>query len=223
MYNKEPLIICPVCGIIDKSLVEIYNTKLRKQSFVMSPIVPTCRHCASEIEIINSSGSAELIILNGTCGSGKSTIAEELMKRFGYAVIDGDCVLQAVRYKLNGAKVEYNSKEALDEIAHEIDILTALGDRIVLSHIILPEDLNRYITMFLRRKLRFRHILLKPNIDTVISRCNIRTCHKSITPEYWIRYFHERLMYNDSTDISVIDNTDLSVDETIIRILEITV
>ncbi|NSW90926.1 MAG: transposase [Firmicutes bacterium] len=47
-------IICPVCGEIDKSLVEIYNIKLRKQDFAMSPILPTCKQCTSEIEINNS-------------------------------------------------------------------------------------------------------------------------------------------------------------------------
>jgi len=48
-------------------------------------------------------------------------------------------VLQVLRHKL-GSKVEYNSDKVIDEIGHEIDILTALGHMIVLSHIVLPED-----------------------------------------------------------------------------------
>ena len=102
-------------------------------------------------------------------------------------------------------------------------ITMKVSRKIVLSHIILPEDWDRYIAMFSWRKLRYRHILLKPDIDTVISRCNIRTCHKSVTPEYWIRYFHDRFLFCDSDGIFVIDNTDLSVDETIMWIMETSV
>jgi len=220
MSVKSTRIICPGCGELDKSLVEIYSINLRKQNFAISPILPTCKQCTSEIEIKDPPKGAELIILNGTCGSGKSTIVEELMKRHGYAVVDGDCMLQVLRHRLGGNKVEYNSDKALDEIGHEIDVLAALGYRIILSHIILPEHWNRYNTIFSKRELKYRHFLLKPDIDTVISRCNTRTCHKSVTPEYWIRYFHERLLYNENTDVTVIDNTDLSIDETVMRIME---
>ena len=213
-------IICPVCGEIDKSLVEIYNINLRKQDFAMSPIMPTCKQCNSEIEVNNPPKGAELIVLNGTCGSGKSTIAEEIMKRYGYAVIDGDCMLQVLRHRLGSNKIDYNSDKALDEIGREIDILAAFGYMIVLSHIILPEDWHRYKAIFEERELRYRHFLLKPDIDTVISRCNTRTCHKSVTPEYWIRYFHERLLYGEGADITVIDNTNLSINATVMRIME---
>lgn len=88
MSVNSARIICPVCGEIDKSSVEIYNINLRKQNFALSPILPTCKQCASEIEINDPPKGAELIVLNGTCGSGKSTIAEELMKRSstGYGI-----------------------------------------------------------------------------------------------------------------------------------------
>ena len=216
----RPRFICPVCGDLEPSDVAICLEKLRKQDFAMSPIVPTCKHCASEIETVHSPEGAELLILNGTCGSGKSTIAEELMQHHGFAAIDGDCVLQAAKYKRNGEKIAYNADEAINEIAQEITVLAAFGDRIILSHIILPEDWPRYAALFTQLKLRFRHILLKPDIETAIARCSLRTCHKSVTPEYWIRYFHDRLLYEDKSDVNVIDNTDLSVAETIGKILE---
>jgi gluconate kinase len=215
----RPRFICPVCGDLEPSNVAIYLEKLRKQDFAMSPIVPTCKHCASEIETVHSPENAELLILNGTCGSGKSTIAEALMKQHGFAVIDGDCVLQAAKHKRSGEKIAYNSEEALAEIAQEITVLAAFGDKIILSHIILPEDWPGYIALLTRLKLRFRHILLKPVIETAISRCNARTCHQSVTPEYWIRYFHDRLLYEGRSDVTVIDNTDLSVAETIRKML----
>ena len=220
MCENSTRIICPVCGEIDKSLVEIYNISLRKQDFALSPVLPTCRQCNSEIEIADPPKGAELIILNGTCGSGKSTVAEEIMKRYGFAVIDGDCMLQVLRCRLGGRKAEYNSDEALDEIGREIDVLAALGYPIVLSHIIIPKDWCRYKEIFLKRRLKYSHFLLKPDIDAAISRCNTRTCHKSVTPEYWIRYFDESLLFNGSADVFTIDNTDLTVDETVMKIME---
>ena len=69
------------------------------------------------------------------------------MLRHGFAAIDGDCVLQAVRHR-RGDKAVYNSDETLGEIAREIDALSAFGGRIVLSHIILPEDWHRYKGIF---------------------------------------------------------------------------
>ncbi|MHB1153294.1 MAG: methyltransferase domain-containing protein [Eubacteriales bacterium] len=220
MKNRNIRFVCPECGDIDKDSVEIYNAQLRKQNFSISPIVPTCKHCLSEIIIINAPEGAELIILNGTCGSGKSTVAEEMMKNYGYAVIDGDCMIQSARHRFINIKIEYNSDKALDEIVSEINILAAFGDKIILSHIILPEDWDRYTDLFLQHRIRFIHILLKPDIETAISRCNTRTCHTSITPEYWIRFFDEKLTYGDNDDIFILDNTGLSVDETIMKILK---
>lgn len=215
----QPRFICPVCGDIAPSAVEIYMKKLRKQAFAMSPIVPTCKKCSSEIEVIHTPEGTELLILNGTCGSGKSALAEALMLQHGYAAIDGDCVLQAAKHKRNGEKIAYNSDEALNEITREISVLAAFGDKIILSHIILSEDWPRYIALFTKLKLQFRHILLKPDIDTAIDRCTTRTCHQSVTPEYWIRYFHDRLNYKDRSDVTVIDNKALTVAETVNQIL----
>jgi len=96
MSANNTRIICPACGELDKSLVELYNINLWRQNFAMPPILPTYKQCTSEIKVKDPPKGAKLIILNGTCGSGKSTIAEELMKIYGHAVIDGDCVLDTV-------------------------------------------------------------------------------------------------------------------------------
>ena len=163
---------------------------------------------------------AELIILNGTCGSGKSTVAEEIMKRYGFAVIDGDCMLQVLSAGWAAVKQNIIPTRLLTRIGREIDVLAALGYPIVLSHIILPKDWCRYKEIFLKRRLKYSHFLLKPDIDAAISRCITRTCHKSVTPEYWIRYFDESLLFNGSADVFTIDNTDLTVDETVMKIME---
>ena len=54
--------------------------------------------------------------------------------------------------------------------------------------------------------------MLKPNYKTVLQRCQTRTCHENVTPEYWIDYFYKLLEYNDEVD--VIDTTEMTADET---------
>lgn len=210
---------CPVCGRLSKYDIEIYNRKLRKQNFKHSPIVPACRICKSEVSITSSLTDVQVIIINGTCGSGKSSIAEWMEERYNYKAIDGDCVMQVVKHKLNPAKTEYNLDEVLSEIMYEIEILSLYSQNIVLSHIILTEDINRYINLFESKKIRYKFILLKPDFDTALNRCQTRTCHKHITPEYWVRYFYDRLNFSD--EIHVIDNTVLTIPETVNQILDI--
>ncbi len=77
------MIVCPNCNEITKKDVEVYNHGLRKQNIKISPILPTCRLCGAEVTFTNIRGKGEVIILNGTCGSGKSTIAEILQDK-GY-------------------------------------------------------------------------------------------------------------------------------------------
>lgn len=210
---------CPVCGLLSKHDIEIYNRELRKQNFRPSPIVPVCRVCKSEVSITNSLIDIRVIIINGTCGSGKSSIAEWMEERYNYKAIDGDCVMQVVKYKLNSANADFNSNEVISEIMYEIEILSLFSKNIVVSHIILPEDINRYITLFESNKIRYKFVLLKPYFDTALSRCQTRNCHNHITPEYWIRYFYDRLIFSDG--MSVVDNTDLTIHETVNQILDI--
>jgi ABC-type proline/glycine betaine transport system ATPase subunit len=92
------MISCQNCGEIFKNNVQIYNYTLRKQDIDMSPIVPTCKICGGEVEISHICNGGKIIVINGTCGSGKTTIAEILQHK-GYLAIDGDCAIQAVRHK----------------------------------------------------------------------------------------------------------------------------
>lgn len=217
-------IVCQICGEINSSDITLYDINLRKQDIDISPIHPTCNFCKSSVKITTKCSGGEIIILNGTCGSGKSTIAGELMKRFGYYAIDGDCVNQSVKYKFGlddlnlRAKVEFNSDETLSEIADEIDYISLFSDKIVLSHIILPEDMDRYIKIFNERNLDYHFFLLKPSYEEAVARCQVRTCHKTVTPENYIRYYYDKLVLSDG--VTVIDSSNLSVDDTICQILD---
>jgi hypothetical protein len=106
----------------------------------------------------------------------------------------------------------------INEIAYEIDILSLFCQDIVLSHIILPEDLEKFIEIFESRKIMYLLILLKPEYQTAVERCQIRTCHTSITPEKWIKHFYDILAFDDDR-FNIVDNSDMTAQDTAETIL----
>ena len=79
--------------------------------------------------------------------------------------------------------------------------------------------MNKYEQAFKERNLRYKLILLKPNYKNVVERCQTRTCHTSITPEKWIKYYYDALDFD--SHFFIVDNTNMSVQDTVEYILEI--
>ena len=210
------MILCPNCGELLKDDVQLYNDSLRKQNINISPVVPYCNICGAEVTVSNTCNGGKVIVINGACGSGKTTIAEILQDK-GYLAIDGDCAIQAIRHK-KGTK-KYAWSELIDEIAYEIDILSLFSENIVLSHIVLPEDLEKYTEIFETRNIEYKIILLKPAYQAAVERCQTRTCHDSVTPEEWIKHFYDVLIFDGRIDM--IDNTNLTAQETADTILKL--
>ena len=210
------MIVCKNCGERYRDDIVLFNTGLRKQRFDLSPILPTCKQCASVVSISHTCEGGNIVILNGTCGSGKSTVAEILAKR-GFLAIDGDCVMQVVRHKTGRKQVDFQEGDVFDEVACEIDILSLFGENMVFSHVLMPEDMDKYIKIFDSCKLKHRFFLLRPIYETAVLRCQTRTCHGSITPEEWIRYFYDALVFDNG--VEVVDNTDKTAEQTAAYIL----
>ncbi|MCL2361422.1 MAG: AAA family ATPase [Defluviitaleaceae bacterium] len=211
------MIICPECGELPKDGILIHSEKLRKQRFGHSPILPICKQCGSDVDIIHRCTDGDIIVLNGTCGSGKSTVAEILVRRSFYA-IDGDCVIQTLKHKKGVEKVSFQELAFYDEVGHELDILSMYGNRFVLAHVLKLEDMERYTKVFKSRNLRYHFFLLKPRYEVAVERCQTRTCHTSITPEQWIRHFYDLLVFDNS--VEVVDNSDMTAEVTGDYILE---
>lgn len=200
---------CPNCGKLKKDDIQIYSESLRKQNFKLLPIMPVCKNCGTEVEVKNNCSGGNIIVLNGTSGSGKSTIAELLAEK-GFLAIDGDCVIQTVRHK--NKRKQYEWDELIEEIGHEIDILSMFSNNIVISHIVLPEDFNKYLSIFESRNIKYKIFLLKPQYRTAVERCGTRTCHAGVTPEYWIKHFYDLLEFDER--VVIVDNTDMTAEDT---------
>ena len=205
---SHPSSTCPTCGPVSLENITVYNKALRKQSFAISPVLPTCNTCGAEAEVKGCTQGVRILLLNGTCGSGKSATAEELVANHGFMAIDGDCVMQVVKHKYGIQQVAFDSNEMLEEIGQEIDILSAYGRDIVLSHVIMPADIDKYKSLFESKGMDYRIILLRPNYETAVQRTKTRTCHRSITPEEWVRYFYDKLVFDN---MEVLDNSDMTV------------
>jgi len=216
MQHINCFVACPICGVVPLVDITIYNIALRKQAFSLSPILPTCNICGSEVQVKGSTGGMKVLLLNGTCGAGKSTTAEELVQNYGYHAIDIDCVMQVLLYKL-GYRPPNNAQEMLDEVSMQMDILAAVTREIVISAVIEPVDLQRYIDIFEAGDVDYRIVLLKPSYDVAVYRTQTCICHTSITPEEWVRYFYDRQIFEA---METIDNSDMTVQETTQLILQ---
>ena len=213
-----PQITCPKCGDIPLNNVTIYNKTLRKQTFDLSPILPTCNICSAEVDVVGCTQDVKILLLNGTCGAGKSSTAEELVKSHGYLAIDADCVRQVQKHKQGADYVwENNSPEMVAEIGIAIDALSAIGDKIVISTVIEPRDLQKYKHLFESKGVDYRMILLKPPYEVAVKRTQTRTCFGSVTPEEWVRHFYDRLVFDD---VEIFDNSDLTVEQSTAAILK---
>ena len=105
----------------------------------------------------------------------------------------------------------------MEEIGKEIDILAAVGRKIVISTIVEPQDLQEYVNMFESKGMEYSIILLKPAYETAVIRTQTRTCFGSVTPEEWVRYFYDRLEFDDMT---ALDNSGLTVEESAAAVLQ---
>ena len=143
MQTGHPKWACPHCGEVPEDGITLYREDLRIQNFTVYPILPVCRSCGAEIVFYpeQAGDGGSIIVLSGTCGSGKTSVGEQLMRRHGFCLIDSDCVVGTIRHRTGVKKVDMFGDDFLRETAYKIDILRLLGRDIVFSHVIFPGDM----------------------------------------------------------------------------------
>lgn len=215
---------CANCGELEKHEVVLYSEELRRQKFSISPLYPVCRRCGAQVTAEKRPGRGKVVLLNGTCGSGKSSVAEALRRYYGWMPVDLDCVIQSVKRRKQLEKVSSNSAEVFDEVAWELEFLQSFGFDVALATVVETGGLPLYAELFDRMGFDWRMALLKPDIETAIARCETRTCHVHKTPEKWVRYFYDLLEFPPSVNAEkavTLDNSKEDAAATADRIISL--
>jgi gluconate kinase len=212
---------CPACQ--GPTRCTLYSDRITQRKRIsIRPISPACLRCGGAVVIHTAPGRGRgrtILALTGTCGSGKSTTAEVLTATYGFSAIDGNCVQDVIRSRL-GTPAVFNGPEMLDEFAREIDILLSLDQDVVISHVILPDDLPTYRNLFRAREVQYRFVVLKPTYSTALERCRNRTSFNTMVADVWVRQFHSAIAgFERSDDVVVLDNTDGSAEDSARRII----
>ena len=148
-----------------------------------------------------------LLIINGTCGSGKTTVATLLSQQYGIPYIDVDFTIKSIKDQTSLTPA-YNSIEVYNKLMDELQNIKSKV--VVIASIFLSKDFIVLKSLISYLDFNMFHILLKPDFETAICRTQERTCFKNKTPVEVTKYFHEEIQKsfrNENIDL-VIDNSN---------------
>ena len=239
---------CPHCGPLAPAQVDPYDEDLRRRCFpgfdvapvamasaAMSarvsgdpidwPAAPACGLCGATLAAppgpVRSPGR-RVLVLTGTCGSGKSAVAARLKVRYGYGVIDGDQVIGWIKDRYGPEQAAYDGPGVTRVIGCQLDCLLALGRDVVLAHVVLPEHLPRYRALLRHRGVAFRFVVLQPELEVALARTRARTCFGGVTPpEIVVAFCRACAAMGPSVgpDVVVMDSSSGTPDELADRIM----
>jgi shikimate kinase len=214
--------LCKNCGTINNYGVELFGfdkTKI-KNDIGIRHIYPICNNCKSSVKILYRNNIfCDAIILNGTCGSGKTSISKCFYTEQEQFIIDGDRVIEIAREK-HKEKYEYNSNEVYNEIIEEIIIGKALNKKIILNHIFSKDEFIKFSVKLFENKIRPIMVILRPTVEIAYSRTQERTSFRNKTERKWVEYFDQMMMDYDPNEFIIIDNSNYTIEETIKNIKE---
>jgi hypothetical protein len=153
-----------------------------------------------------------VLLISGSCASGKSTISHLIASTYGAVQIDGDWMLQL-------RKIELGEKPDFNDI--HMDMLTmaqgfaSMGKDVVVAHVILPEALPLYESFLKQKRIRYLFVVLMPGESDLLARSQERKCWPEPTPKYWVYKFNNDLIAgSEHFRKAFYDNTSESPDET---------
>jgi hypothetical protein len=153
-----------------------------------------------------------VLLLTGSCASGKSTVSWLLAAQHGLVQVDGDWVLAQRRGEW-GHTVDYRRIDA--ELATMAEGFAWLGLGCVIAQVILPDTVPAYAAHFNARGIPWRLVALMPARDALLERSRTRATWPHPTPEEWVHRFQDDLLgLRPGGRISVHDNTEESPEQT---------
>jgi predicted kinase len=170
------------------------------------------------------SASARVLLLTGTCGSGKSTIAGLIAQRVGWVHISEDDVWRAHFHKKRGAfgTDEHRLKRRIvhDIVFEQIRAALQEGSNVVLDAIVHntpPESYRDYEEFLNEQSIPWQVRVLHPRVDVAVARDRARAgWHAGAegVTELWAKFTTE-LFAPDC----FLDTSEDSPEETVERVL----
>ena len=185
---------CPNCGQLDGADIALYphGDMFNACSRRFDPHCATCGSPATfdrdECKLAQANPDAKVIIISGSCSSGKTTVSYLLSERHGFVQVDGDWVQESLRDK-RGRRADFN--EIHDYLLHMAEGLVSLGRSVAIAHVVLPGYLPRYQRFFRERGIAHRIVLLMPRMPVLLRRNAERVCWPKTTPERWVNKFYQ--------------------------------
>ena len=186
--------VCSQCGPLAPEQVSIYREGEIFNAHSLK-VGPWCRQCGERVlfdgnDLPFAAARQGVLLLSGTCASGKSTLSYLLARQYGAVQIDGDWITHLRQAEL-GRKVDFN------EIHNEMLVLAEgfvrLGKTVVIAHVILPEAMVIYHDFFTSHKIPYMAAVLMPAESSVLEWNLNRKCWPKTTPEYWVKKFYDDL------------------------------
>jgi len=221
---------CPRCGDRDAETLALYRDHDdARPAAHYRRVGPWCITCGSRAQfdlpaeerrtIGARNPSARVLVLSGTCASGKSTIANLLAERYRLVPIDGDWLLSYYKNEL-GRPIP--SDRLNDDLLSIAAGLAALGMSSVIAHVVLPASFPAYDAYLTACGLPHRIVALTPGMPVLRARNRTRTCWPKPTPERWIVAFADALLDAPGVAGSVYhDNARETEDETAKRLWQL--
>ena len=135
---------CPACGGRREDQLELYQAELFNTHSLR--FGPWCTGCGKRVlataDTLDDRASpprrSPLLLISGSCASGKSTVSYLLAQRYGCVQIDGDWILHLRKAEL-GRPPEF--AEIDGEMLAMAAALTALGRPVAIAQVILPAQM----------------------------------------------------------------------------------
>jgi hypothetical protein len=209
---------CRRCGPLNRENVRLYRTEMLNTH--SRQLDPCCRECGAPASFRRDlAGSSvgrradlgNVLVINGTCSSGKTTVSYLLSEHHQFIQVDGDWIWQRAK--------QDDPNTQPDDIHDKLALLAAslvhLGWGVALAHIILPDHLGVYDRIFRSSGVEYRNVILMPEYATLLSRNEARKCWPKTTPVYWVdKFYNEFLLSSDRCGRFFYDNTHETEAET---------
>ncbi|MHB1319899.1 MAG: hypothetical protein ACYCYF_14895 [Anaerolineae bacterium] len=163
---------------------------------------PWCRACGTRVlfsappagvpapAAIRSTRPRLVLLISGSCASGKSTVSRLLAERHGLVQIDGDWVLHLRKAQLGTPVGTLEIDSELRLMAHGV---TRMGMGAVIAHVVLPDAMAVYQSHFASYGIPWRPVILLPDRKVLLQRAASRRTWPHPTPAPWIDAFQEAL------------------------------